>query len=179
MGVRVPPWAPKVKSNKKSLYEVLGVNQNASQEEIKKAYRALAIKHHPDKNPGDKKAEEKFKLIAEAHTTLSSPNKRSLYDLESARDTHKKRYRQEESNSSEKKPTHKEIDFLAIAGWVFWVAIALILNIFFPENRNTPHRHRTRSYSSSHTAHTRSSSPSRPRISTSRPRISSRSSSRH
>ena len=52
---------------KKDYYKILGVNKDASQDEIKKAYRKLAIKYHPDKNPGDKKAEEKFKEAAEAY----------------------------------------------------------------------------------------------------------------
>ncbi len=64
----------------KDYYKVLGVERNASQDEIKKAFRKLAMKYHPDKNPGDKKAEEKFKEINEAHEVLSDPQKRSRYD---------------------------------------------------------------------------------------------------
>lgn len=64
----------------KDYYSVLGVEKKASQEEIKKAYRKLAVKYHPDKNPGDKKAEEKFKAIAEAHEVLGDPEKRKKYD---------------------------------------------------------------------------------------------------
>jgi molecular chaperone DnaJ len=63
-----------------SYYEVLGVNSNASEDDIKKSYRKLAIKHHPDKNPGDKKSEQKFKEISEAYETLSNPEKRRNYD---------------------------------------------------------------------------------------------------
>ena len=61
-------------------YEVLGVSKNASDDEIKKAYRKLAIKYHPDKNPGDKEAEAKFKEINEAHDVLSDKQKRARYD---------------------------------------------------------------------------------------------------
>ena len=62
---------------KRDYYEVLGVDKNASEDEIKKAYRKLAIKYHPDKNPDDKNAEEKFKEAAEAYDVLHDPNKRS------------------------------------------------------------------------------------------------------
>ena len=65
---------------KRDYYEVLGVDRNASQDEIKKAYRKIAIKFHPDKNPGDKTAEEKFKEAAEAYEVLSNTDKRTQYD---------------------------------------------------------------------------------------------------
>ncbi len=65
---------------KKDYYELLGVAKNAGADEIKKAYRKLAIKYHPDKNPGDKEAEEKFKEIAEAYSILSDTDKRARYD---------------------------------------------------------------------------------------------------
>lgn len=65
---------------KKDYYEVLGVERNASEDEIKKAYRKIAIKYHPDRNPGNKEAEEKFKEAAEAYDVLHDPQKRQKYD---------------------------------------------------------------------------------------------------
>ena len=65
---------------KRDFYDVLGVNKNASPEELKSAYRKLAVKHHPDKNPGDKAAEEKFKEAGEAYGILSDQEKKQNYD---------------------------------------------------------------------------------------------------
>ena len=67
-------------AEKRDYYEVLGVEKTASAEDIKKAYRKKAIQYHPDKNPGDKEAEEKFKEAAEAYEVLSDPQKRQRYD---------------------------------------------------------------------------------------------------
>ncbi|MCR5158870.1 MAG: molecular chaperone DnaJ [Prevotella sp.] len=66
--------------NKRDYYEVLGISKTASEDEIKKAYRQIAIKYHPDRNPGDKEAEEKFKEAAEAYNVLHDPQKRQQYD---------------------------------------------------------------------------------------------------
>jgi molecular chaperone DnaJ len=65
---------------KRDYYEILEIQKNASEDEIKKAYRKMAIKYHPDKNPGDKAAEEKFKEAAEAYEVLSNPEKRQRYN---------------------------------------------------------------------------------------------------
>src|SRR4029077_20670756 len=64
----------------KDYYKILGVSKSATQDEIKKAYRKLALKYHPDRNPGDKKAEEAFKELAEAYEVLSDAEKRPRYD---------------------------------------------------------------------------------------------------
>ncbi len=66
--------------NKRDYYEVLGVDKSASADDIKRAYRKSAMKYHPDRNPGDKEAEEKFKEIGEAYEVLSDPEKKSRYD---------------------------------------------------------------------------------------------------
>ena len=68
------------KVSKRDYYEVLGVDKNASPEEMKRAYRKLAMKYHPDRNPGDKAAEEKFKELNEAYEVLGSPEKKQMYD---------------------------------------------------------------------------------------------------
>src|SRR5438552_14861460 len=65
---------------RRDLYEVLGVSRNATDEEIKRAYRKLARQHHPDRNPGDKQAEAKFKEVTAAYEVLSDKQKRAQYD---------------------------------------------------------------------------------------------------
>src|ERR671927_1807934 len=66
--------------SKRDYYEILAVSRTATDQEIKSAYRRLAVKHHPDKNPGDAAAEEKFKEAAEAYSVLSNPEQRQRYD---------------------------------------------------------------------------------------------------
>ena len=65
---------------KKSVYDILGVSEKATDEDIKKAYRKLAMKYHPDRNPGDSTCEEKFKDVKEAYETIDTPDKRNTYD---------------------------------------------------------------------------------------------------
>ncbi len=76
-------------------YKILGIKKTAGTEDIKKAYRKLALKYHPDKNPDDKKAEEKFKKISEAYAVLNNPKKRKEYDMFGA-DTFSQRFSQED-----------------------------------------------------------------------------------
>ena len=68
-------------AEKRDYYEVLGVDKNASEDEIKRAYKKLARKYHPDMNPGDKEAEEKFKEVNEANEVLSDPEKKARYEI--------------------------------------------------------------------------------------------------
>ena len=66
---------------KRDYYDVLGVSKSASPEELKSAYRKLAVKYHPDKNPGDKTAEDKFKEASEAYHVLSNPERKQSYEF--------------------------------------------------------------------------------------------------
>ena len=89
-------------------YEVLGVSQNATQDEIKKAYRNLAFKYHPDRNPDNKEAEEKFKEISTAYDVIGDETKRRNYDLSGFRDDSSRSYQQTQSSSSYDTDTYYE-----------------------------------------------------------------------
>src|ERR1700727_1090856 len=67
-------------TTKRDYYVVLGVERTATADEVKKAYRKLALKYHPDKNPGDKAAEDRFKEVSEAYDVLNDPEKKQAYD---------------------------------------------------------------------------------------------------
>ena len=78
---------------KRDFYEILGVSKGASADEIKKAYRKVAMQYHPDRNEGDKKAEEKFKEAAEAYEVLSDASKKQRYDQYGHADHPRRRWR--------------------------------------------------------------------------------------
>src|SRR5579863_9648500 len=96
----------------KNYYEILGVLKDARPEYVKAAYRRLALQYHPDRNPGDKVAEAKFKKIALAYEILGDPNKRSLYDMklenEYARDRTQRSYGKSHSSSSAQEETRRQ-----------------------------------------------------------------------
>src|SRR5262245_50289214 len=82
-GARIPTQTSRIlrqSSMPRDYYEVLGVKRDASEDDIKKAYRSLARKYHPDRNPGDKEAERNFKEVQDAYDVLSDKKKRSQYD---------------------------------------------------------------------------------------------------
>src|SRR5256884_5632711 len=86
-------------TEKRDYYEVLGIARNATGEEVKRAYRKLAVKFHPDKNPDDPRAEEKFKELGEAYDVLMDADKRAAYDRRQRVCPHQSTHRSEEHTS--------------------------------------------------------------------------------
>jgi curved DNA-binding protein CbpA len=106
-------------------YDVLGVSRDASPEQIKKQYRKLSKKHHPDKNPGDAAAEERFKKISEAHAHLMDQDKRSAYDKELFPPSPAPDFSNPNLPAQQPKAFH--FDFKAAAGVATVVAIVVVL----------------------------------------------------
>src|SRR6478735_11028793 len=92
-------------------YQVLGVNKNATEEEIKKAYRKLARKYHPDLNPNDKEANKKFQQINEANEVLSDPEKRKKYDAYGEHWQHAEQYEQAKQSRAQPSPGREEYTY--------------------------------------------------------------------
>jgi curved DNA-binding protein CbpA len=134
-------------SHPKNYYEILEISPSASQQEIRAAYKKLAVRYHPDKNPDDKQAEEIFKLISQAYHTLSNPEKRNFYDIKiglkqeiNAIDYYKAAQREEEQRreirkaifieflkkyKKEKEQEKSEIQ-VTLKKTNFWIAVSLI-----------------------------------------------------
>jgi len=152
-------------SHSKNYYEVLEITPSASQQEIKSAYKKLAIRYHPDKNPDDKQAEEVFKLISEAYHTLSNPEKRNFYDVkiglkkeinavyyyktaqreeEQRREIRKaifieffKKYRKEkEQEKAEIQVTLKKANFWIAVFLVFFFIVVVVINVLDVRERH-------------------------------------------
>jgi DnaJ-class molecular chaperone len=139
-----------------NFYKVLSIPQNASQEDIKKAYRTLALQLHPDRNPNNKKAEEKFKEVTAAYEVLSSPSKRRSYDLQAPS-------RPLNDNASEFKEaeTSHESTPKKILKFIFWLIVFALAHYFEKREGGSSHRgsYHTRHYSSGRKSSTRISHP--------------------
>jgi DnaJ-class molecular chaperone len=124
-------FTTKIHFMKKNFYQKLGVTDSASQEEIKKAYRKIALQFHPDRNPNNKEAEDKFKEASEAYNTLSSQSKKDAYDFnlrqDKLREAQEKKARQERAKSATHATRQPERSFNIGFGEVFWGAALVTL----------------------------------------------------
>ncbi|MCH5290298.1 MAG: J domain-containing protein [Treponema sp.] len=120
------------------LYQTLGVSKTATAEEIKKAYRNLAFKYHPDRNSGDKAAEEKFKQVNSAYSVLGDETKRRQYDLYGSTQS----YQQYQRNGSDFQQTEKESGFYGTGTYGSWNSGGDPFWEFFNNQENSQHQSR-------------------------------------
>jgi DnaJ-class molecular chaperone len=128
----------------KNFYKILGVKMTATKEEIKKAYRKLALQYHPDKNPDNKEAEEKFKKISEAHENLIDDTKRAKHDFELQQEEirqeqlrQQERARQEAEKRAKMQQELKETFMRVAATVVIVIAIVGIVSLIAGGNGNS------------------------------------------
>jgi len=112
----------------KNYYQILGLKNTATNEEIKKAYRELAIQFHPDKNPNNKESEEKFKSIAEANEILSNPTKRAVFDQQLLDEQLRLEQIRKQKESTNKRRSFEKAFVPIVALVLIIVSIGLVIN---------------------------------------------------